>query len=179
MNAAMTTRADWRRLRESPHWRDSQPPLFPDLEVATLRMTAECYADADLPALEARLSGFQAREGWIERQSGLVYWTDGEPPPAPDGEYDGLVAAELAKAGEGLTLRVTAAGWCVTHFQDEDDPAGADLRHDVVLAGVDRLPATRQVLGRRLRYRVYWRHDDEFGWRQVAARLLGFEGGKQ
>jgi hypothetical protein len=175
MNKAQQTADDWRRLRESEHWRDSKPPLFPGLRPATVKIEAETLADSD--AVERKLAGFAASAGWVERQSGTVFFEAGSFPPG-DGDFDAIVGAELAGDGESLAVRVVAGGWRVTLVRDRDDPAGEFLSHDTVFEGVDRLPASGRDFGRKLSYRVYWRHDEEHGWRQFASRLLGFEGGK-
>lgn len=176
MKRAEQTAADWRRLRESPHWRDIKPPQFPDLRPT--RVTIEPADEAEPDRVERRLAAFKARAGWIERQSGTAFFGDGASVPAPAGDFDAIIGAELAGEDESLSVRVVADGWRLTHIRDQDDPTGDHLCHDMVLAGVDRLPASGQTFGRTLHYRVYWRHDAEFGWRQVAARLLGFEGGE-
>jgi hypothetical protein len=179
MSKAQQTAGDWRWLRESEHWQDSKPPLFPDLRPATIRIEAETLSDLD--AVERKLAGFAAAAGWVERQSGTVFFdTDfkaGGFPPG-DGDFDAIVGAELAGDGESLAVRVVAGGWRITRIRDREDPAGEFLSHDTEFEGVDRLPASGRDFGRKLSYRVYWRHDEEHGWRQFASRLLGFEGGK-
>jgi hypothetical protein len=123
--------------------------------------------------LEQTLAGFGAHSGWLERQSRVALILDGHWPAAENG-YDAVIDGELAKSDAGLEIRRLPDGWRLTRIADRSDDEGHYLAHEVLIPGVDSLPTTGMLLGRELRYRVYWKHSGTPGWQQCAARFLGF-----
>ena len=168
---AKQTAADWQALREMRDWKDTNPPLFPDLQPAKLSVDVQTLTEP--AAVEAALAAFKPKAGWVERQSRTACFDAGELPP-PQGGFDAIVSAELAGEGESLSVRLVANGWRLTTLSETANDDREWLMHDTTLAGVERLPASGTVFGRTLKYRVYWKYDPEQGWRQSAARLLGF-----
>lgn len=170
MSDARRTAADTRLLAAHPIWQTLLPTGLPQLSPCTLTLESRLVTD---PAdLERIAEGFDATFGWLERQSRLALVGRGNWPGA-DGGFDAILAGELAGASTGLLIRRVAEGWRLTRIGDRPDPDSPHLCHEETLAGVERLPATGQIFGRRLRYRVYWRHAADAGWRRCAARLLG------
>jgi hypothetical protein len=183
MNPAQRTAEDWKQLLKSPYWQDIEwdrkpplPPFFPDLRPVAVRIETETLADP--AAVERKLAGFPAHAGWVERQSGTEFFEAGGFPGDARG-FGPVVSAELAGEREGLSVRLVPGGWIVAHIAEEEGAVGDCLAHDTAFAGIDHLPVSGQVFGRKPNYRVYWRHEQEHGWRQFAARLLGFEGGQR
>jgi hypothetical protein len=170
MNPACRAAEDWRKLRSTSPWQDAGKPPFPDIVPCALAL--ESLFEADAAAVERMARGFGAQCGWLERQSRLaLVGEDGW--PAADGGFDPILDGELAGNEAGLLIRKVAEGWLLTRIGDRPDPAGAHLSHEQRLAGVDLLPAAGRAFGLSLRYRVYWRYDEDTGWRQFAARFLG------
>lgn len=169
MNHATQTAADWRALIRDPRWQS--PLALPAWSPCAV--TLESTLVTDPAEVERMAQGFDAAAGWLERQSRLSLVEPGQWPSAQGG-FDAILAGELAGARAGLLIRRVAEGWHLTWIADHPDPTGDKLCHEEELAGVERLRATNQPFGRRLRYRIYWRHNPETGWRRYAARLLGF-----
>ena len=172
MNRAQQLAEDWRRLRLMPGWQASPGAPFPGL-VPCQVLLESCF-EADLDAVDRAAAGFGARCGWLERQSRLAL-VGPDAWPAAEGGFDAILSGELVGEGESLLIRRVAGGWRLARIGDQPCPDGEYLSHDQSMAGVDMLPATRVAFGARLNYRVYWRHDPDVGWRQFAARLLGFD----
>ncbi|SMF94856.1 hypothetical protein SAMN02949497_2192 [Methylomagnum ishizawai] len=172
MNRAHRTAEDWRKLKLAQAWREFGPPGLPDLVPCVVRLESSLATDPD--TVEQAIRGFDAQAGWLERQSRLALVLGGASRPGPDGDFDPILAGELAGARGSLWVRRVAEGWRLTHITDIPAADGGHLSQERSLAGVDHLPATGQAFGAHLRYRVYWRYDEDSGWRQFAARLLGF-----
>lgn len=171
MNHARTVAEACGRLPAQLFRGDAGPCATGGLRPCALALESVRVAEPWL--LEARLAEFGAHSGWLERQSRLALIEDGAW-PAPEGDFDAVIAGELAAAEAGMSIRRLDGGWLLTRFADRSDDHGAHLAQEVCLPGVERLPATGGVFGQVLRYRVYWRHEGDAGWRRFAARLLGF-----
>lgn len=109
--------------------------------------------------------------GWLCRQSDVVRYRAADPPqPAP------VQYGEITRdAKNGLLIRPDGAGGLRLVFMTEregDALLGVVQRH----VGRRRAPDGGAAVG-ALRYRVYWQREDgpAGGYRNVAARFLGFE----
>jgi hypothetical protein len=172
MSLAQQLAEDWRRLRAAPGWQATPGAPFPELTPCQVRLES-CF-EADPDAVDRAAARFGARWGWLERQSRLALVDPGAW-PAAEGGFDAILSGELAGEGESLLIRRVAEGWRLARIGDQPSPDGECLSHDQSMAGVDILPVAGVPFGARLNYRVYWRHDPDLGWRQFAARLLGFD----
>ena len=168
---AKQTADDWCKLRGQADWQDTNPSLFPGLRPAQINISVQNLGNPT--AVESALATFKAESGWVERQSRTAFFEDGKL-PQPEGEFDAITNAELAGQGESLCVRLVAGGWRLTTFSETEREDGEWLMHDTAISGIDRLPSTAATFGHSLQYRVYWQYDPEQGWRQFAARLLGF-----
>lgn len=173
MNHAYRTAEDWRNLKRTAPWREIAKPALPDL--IPCAVTLESTHIATPGEVERIAQGFAAHCGWLERQSRLALVLGDGDWPGPEDGFDAILAGELAGDRASLGIRRVADGWRLTWVGDTPDEAGPFLGQEQRLTGVERLPATGQAFGARLNYRVYWRHDEDLGWRRFAARLLSFE----
>lgn len=112
------------------------------------------------------LAAHAPTQGWLQSQSAQMAFDDGLPEPAT--EWGLLLAAE-AVISYDLSISLSldgAGGWTLISYRKE---AAGDLLHDVV---------TQPAYDRRngvLRYRRWWRRDDQQGYLQVAACFIGYE----
>jgi len=111
----------------------------------------------------AQLQDEEPTQGWLQFQSHQQYFTDGLPKPKPD--WGCLLAAEaVTDDGHSLILRqYSGPGWLLsTHSHDEKGDGLYDkIRH--------RLHGANGFLV----YRRYWRQDENRGYLQALACLIG------
>ena len=170
MNHARRAVEDWRKLKTT--MRGSVRPSL--LELSPCSVLLESVMLADSAEVERIAQGFGARCGWLERQSRIALARPGEDWPGPEGGFDAILSGELSRDDVSLRIRSISDGWRLCWISDKIAENGEHLCNEQTLAGVDRIPATGQTFGARLNYRVYWRYEEDFGWRQFAARLLSF-----
>lgn len=135
------------------------------------------FAETTIQTIETRVSnhaellrqiaGFQPVQGWVTQQSrNHLFQTTVEWDLKDEHGY--VLEAELVKPGCSLRVRGDGAGgWRLTHIAETHE-AGAE---PVLMEESQQLARG----GKCLRYHVYWKHDDTFGWRTWAARLIAIE----
>lgn len=113
------------------------------------------------------IHAFQPEQGWISQQSRNHLFESGVGLALPE-EHGYVLEAELVKPGCSLRIRGDGSGgWRFFEIREGEDACltPALVQESTQLARD----------GKRLNYRVLWRHDDDFGWRPWAARLAGIE----
>jgi len=134
-----------------------------EMEATTITISECPIHDPD--ALIQRLASWRAMEGWICFQSGIqtlpaASLQDDLGYPLSGEVVDGEASEKLMPDGAG--------GWrlsrTVEHPLDGDMPV---LTDNVVQIGNDHAPGD-------LRFRRYWRHDEQLGYQPYSARFIGF-----
>ncbi|MGB0723321.1 MAG: hypothetical protein ACPGU7_13095 [Gammaproteobacteria bacterium] len=126
---------------------------------------------ASLDEAETAIKDFPADQGWICRQSTIdVFQAPNQRPASTQG--GALLSAELVSKANSRSLHVRQNGhgdWIITEISEGDanDPAATEgLAHTSCLIGDQRVEGW-------LHYRVFWTHEEPFGWRASASRFLG------
>lgn len=140
---------------------------LPPMEVRHLRRMPQPLSDPTNPW--AAFAALAPQAGWLQFQSQVHCFEQGQLPP-PDDESGCLLAAEAVDTqGRSLLLRQDGRGGflLVVISDGPGEGATAMLADEVLLLGTGRAPG-------RLRYRRYWQADDAQGITPVCAAFIGF-----
>jgi hypothetical protein len=153
---------------------------LPKLDVCRLRIApAQCFEQPG-PAWDA-VAALTLREGWLQFQSVVTCFVDGQV-PTPEKHWGCLLAAEAATTNNGsILVRQDGAGGIMLVTLTPGAGEGAD---EYVADEVSQLATGKvaQALGlkdpgpaaAKLRYRRYWNQDAASGFRPVLAAFIGF-----
>ena len=117
------------------------------------------------------LRAFAPKQGWLCFQSRIERFLPGEDLP----DHGILLYGEVVSlADQSLHIRQNGGGgWILTRFVEQalDEREATHLVEEITFLG-----ETLERFGppKDLRYRRYWGHDPDFGYRPLLARFAGF-----
>ncbi|MGH8476204.1 MAG: hypothetical protein ACRER2_10615 [Methylococcales bacterium] len=82
-----------------------------------------------------------------------------------------LLYGELLNGKASLHIRENGTGGCRLTWLEETNEGKTVLVENKILRGIGR----KNDGPTKLRYRVFWCHEQNYGYRQLAARFNGFE----
>jgi hypothetical protein len=115
--------------------------------------------------LRQKIEEFAPEQGWLCFQSEVKYFCE----PAEMSFSGILLYGEVVKNTTNQSLHIREDGqngWILTYFEETNE--NIYLVENTVFLGETNL------VSNQLRYRVYWQHENNQGYYQLAARFNGF-----
>ncbi|HIE02315.1 MAG TPA: hypothetical protein EYP59_18875 [Thiotrichaceae bacterium] len=135
------------------------------LRPCRLKWPPKSDTTSDPEEVRQKIKEFAPEQGWLCFQSKVDYFRE-----LAKMSFSGiLLYGEVVKKATNQSLHIREEGqngWILTYF--EETKGEQYLVENTVFCG------EKELAPNKLRYRVYWQHDEKQGYRQLGARFNGF-----
>lgn len=144
-----------------------------------IRATARFSID-EYGGLLDKINAFKASEGWLTLQSKNIRFKAGDD-LAQWAKHGWILQGELVNGDTSLQIKGDGVGgWIVSEIVEVNDDADG-LLETVSFIAMPEVEEKEQGLNdrdknQRLYYQVYWRKDENLGYRREQSRFTGFSG---
>ena len=117
-------------------------------------------------AVVTKIKDFSPTDGWISLQSTSAVRI--QKTEDIDTKNEHILAGEFYKKGSSLSVRFDGEKWNLFSCEEKD----SDKSVLVLKREMEQL----SKVGNKIKYNVYYKYEDEFGYRPYCSAFIGFEG---